>query len=80
MTEFHKYVRMPHIRGSLFQSDDYDLEAVPREELMDKYFVIKEKVDCFNCCISFSKFGELLLQSRGSYIRGGSRKTLYTFK
>ena len=74
MAEFHKYVRTPHIRGSRFQNGDHDLEAVPWEELAGKNLVICEKVDGSNVGISFSESGELLLQSRGHYLRGGPRE------
>lgn len=74
MPEFHKYVRTPHIRGSRFQHGDHDMEAVPWEELAGKHLVIEEKMDGANAGISFSETGELLLQSRGHYLRGGPRE------
>jgi len=74
MAEFHKYVRTPHIRGSRFQHGDEDLEAVSFDELKGKHLVIEEKVDGANAGISFSPKGELLLQSRGHYLRGGPRE------
>ena len=69
-----KYPRTQHIRGSRFQNGDHDLEAVPWEELKGKHLVIEEKMDGSNCGISFSEEGELLLQSRGHYLRGGPRE------
>lgn len=69
-----KYPRTRHIRGSRFQSDDHDLEAVPWEELVGKHLVVEEKMDGANCGVSFSEEGELLLQSRGHYLRGGPRE------
>lgn len=70
----HKYVRTPHIQGSRFQSDDHDLEAVPWMELSNKHLIIEEKMDGANSGISFSDKDELLLQSRGHYLRGGPRE------
>jgi hypothetical protein len=69
-----KYPRTQHIRGSRFQHGDGDLEAVPWEELAGKHLVVEEKVDGANCGISFTEKGELLLQSRGHYLRGGPRE------
>lgn len=69
-----KYPRTQHIRGSRFQNGDHDLEAVPWEELTGKHLVIEEKMDGANAGISFSETGELLLQSRGHYLRGGPRE------
>ena len=69
-----KYPRTRHIRGSRFQHGDHDLEAVPWEELAGKHLVIEEKVDGANAGISFSESGELQLQSRGHYLRGGPRE------
>lgn len=69
-----KYPRTRHIRGSRFQHGDHDLESVPWEELRDKYLIIEEKMDGANCGISFTPEGELLLQSRGHYLRGGPRE------
>lgn len=74
MTELHKYVRTRHVRGSRLQHGDGDLEAVPWEELRGKNLIIEEKLDGANCGISFSEKGELLLQSRGHYLRGGPRE------
>lgn len=74
MSEFHKYVRTPHIQGSRLQQGDHDLEEVPLDELINKYLVIEEKIDGANSGISFSEDGELQLQSRGHYLRGGPRE------
>ncbi len=74
MNELHKYVRTPHIRGSRLQHGDHDLEDVKFSELIGKHLVIEEKMDGANCGISFTKEGELLLQSRGHYLRGGPRE------
>lgn len=72
--EIKKYVRTPHIRGSRFQHGDEDLEAVPWEELVGKHLVVEEKMDGSNCGVSFTDKGDLLLQSRGHYLRGGPRE------
>ena len=72
--EIRKYVRTPHIRGSRFQSDDHDMEAVAWEELAGKHLVIEEKVDGANCGVSFDTNGDMYLQSRGHYLRGGPRE------
>ena len=69
-----KYPRTKHVKGSRFQHGDHDLEAVPWEELQGKNLIIEEKMDGANCGISFSEEGELLLQSRGHYLRGGPRE------
>jgi len=69
-----KYPRTQHVRGSRFQHGDHDLEAVPWEELAGKHLVVEEKMDGANCGISFSETGELQLQSRGHYLRGGPRE------
>lgn len=74
MSEFHKYVRTLHVRGSRFQNGDHDLEAVPWEELRGKHLVVEEKLDGANAGISFTEEGELKLQSRGHYLRGGPRE------
>lgn len=69
-----KYPRTRHIRGSRFQHGDHDMEAVPFEDLVGKHLVIEEKMDGANCGISFTDDGDLLLQSRGHYLRGGARE------
>lgn len=74
MREIRKFPRTAHLRGSRFQEGDHDLEAVPWEELQGKHLVIEEKMDGSNCGINFSEKGELLLQSRGHYLRGGPRE------
>jgi hypothetical protein len=68
-----KYPRTRHVRGSKFQHGDDDLEAVPFSELEGKHLVIEEKVDGANCGVSFED-GELKLQSRGHFLRGGPRE------
>lgn len=74
MNQIKKYPRTSHVRGSRFQHGDHDMEAVPWEELAGKHLVVEEKMDGANCGVSFSPDGELLLQSRGHYLRGGPRE------
>lgn len=74
MIEIKKYDRTHHVRGSRFQHGDDDLEAVPWEELRGKHLVVEEKIDGGNCGLSFTEKGELLIQSRGHYLRGGPRE------
>lgn len=74
MAEFYKYVRTPHIKGSRFQHGDHDLEAVPWTDLSKKHLVVEEKVDGANVGISFDVDGNLFLQSRGHYLKGGPRE------
>lgn len=70
----HKYPRTRHVKGSRFQHGDYDLEAASWDELDGKHLVVEEKVDGANCGISFDEDANLLLQSRGHYLRGGPRE------
>jgi hypothetical protein len=69
-----KYPRTHHIEGSRLQPGDEDLESVPFAELRGRYLVVEEKVDGANAAIRFDERGELLLQSRGHYLRGGPRE------
>jgi len=71
-----KYPRTAHLQGSRKSHGD-DLEDVPWKELAGKNVVIEEKVDGTNVGISFSEQGDLLLQSRGHYLRGGPRERQY---
>lgn len=61
------------MRGSRFQHGDDDMESVPFSEIAGKHLVVEEKVDGGNCGVSFVD-GELKLQSRGHYLRGGPRE------
>lgn len=72
MSELRKYPRTQHIRGSRLQPGDEDLEAVPFSELVGRHLVVEEKLDGSNSAVSFDASGELLLQSRGHYLRGGA--------
>jgi hypothetical protein len=69
-----KYPRTPHIEGSRQQPGDEDLDSVPFSAIANEYVVIEEKVDGANAAISFDADGQLLLQSRGHYLTGGSRE------
>lgn len=70
----HKFVRTPHVVGSRVQRGDHDLAIIDLSALVNKNIIVEEKVDGSNCGISFSADGELLLQSRGHYLRGGARE------
>jgi hypothetical protein len=69
-----KYPRTQHIAGSRLQHGDEDLEQVAFGDIRGRPLVIEEKVDGANCAISFSGDYQLLLQSRGHYLRGGGRE------
>jgi hypothetical protein len=70
----HKYPRTQHLEGSRLQSGDEDLDSVPFAAIAGRTLVVEEKVDGANSGISFSPQGELLLQSRGHYLTGGTRE------
>lgn len=72
-----KYPRTKHIEGSRLQKGDEDLNQIPFSSIKGKNIVIEEKVDGANTAISFSQNGELLLQSRGHYLKGGYREKHY---
>lgn len=69
--ELLKYPRTPHLTGSRLQPGDEDLTQVARSVLSGCELVVEEKVDGANAAISFGPEGELRLQSRGHYLRGG---------
>jgi hypothetical protein len=69
-----KYPRTQHIEGSRLQVGDEDLDSIPFSTIAGQYLVIEEKVDGANSGISFSKDGQMLLQSRGHYLTGGARE------
>jgi hypothetical protein len=73
-SSIRKYPRTPHIAGSRLQPGDEDMDQAPLSELFGLRVVVEEKVDGANCGISFGPSGELLLQSRGHYLRGGPRE------
>lgn len=72
-----KYPRTPHLEGSRLQPGDEDLSQRHFSEIAGKHLVVEEKCDGANSAISFSKDGELLLQSRGHYLTGGYRERHY---
>lgn len=72
-----KYPRTKHIEGSRLQKGDEDLSQISFKNIKGKYIVIEEKVDGANTAISFNENKELLLQSRGHYLRGGYRERHY---
>lgn len=78
MLSIRKYPRTQHIEGSRLQPGDEDLDAVPFKEIAGRHLVVEEKMDGANCGISFSRDGELLLQSRGHYLTGGPREKHFT--
>ncbi len=69
-----KYLRTRHLQGSRKTGDDFELTDEPFENLVGKYVVYEEKLDGSNTGVSFSNNGDLLLQSRGHYLRGGPRE------
>ncbi len=69
----HKYPRTPHLQGSRLQPGDDDLDAVPFTAVRGKRLVVEEKIDGANAAVSFED-GQLRLQSRGHYLRGGERE------
>ncbi|WP_070000729.1 RNA ligase family protein [Cellulosilyticum sp. I15G10I2] len=80
-SELIKYPRTKHITGSMLQTGDNNLKAVPFKQIMGKYVVLEEKIDGANSGISFSQSGQLLLQSRGHFLTGGHReKHFHLFK
>lgn len=72
-----KYPRTPHLKGSRLQKGDEDLKKVDFGEILNKNIVIEEKVDGANVGISFLNGGDLALQSRGHFLRGGAREIHY---
>jgi hypothetical protein len=72
--ELIKYPRTPHLESSRLQFGDCEHGQYPYNQLVGQYIVVEEKLDGANCAISFSASGELLLQSRGHYLIGGSRE------
>ncbi|MBE6543799.1 MAG: DNA ligase [Ruminococcaceae bacterium] len=79
MEEFRikKYPRTPHLEGSRLQKGDEDLSQVPFSAIRGRNIVIEEKIDGANTAISFDLSGNMLLQSRGHYLTGGSRERHY---
>ena len=77
--DMKKYPRTPHIEGSRIQPGDEDLSQIPFSQLAGRHAVVEEKIDGANSAISFGASGELLLQSRGHYLRGGYRERHFNF-
>lgn len=72
--ELFKYPRTPHLESSRLQLGDSDADQLAYRDLAGCHLVVEEKLDGANAAISFSPGGELLLQSRGHYLIGGSRE------
>jgi len=72
--EILKYPRTPHIEGSRLQAGDDDQSHVSLATLAGQHAVFEEKLDGANAAISFTAAGDMLLQSRGHYLSGGSRE------
>jgi RNA ligase len=73
MTRLIKYPRTPHLEGSRSQPGDEDLDAVPFSSVRGCHLAVEEKIDGANAAIRFVD-GELRLQSRGHFLRGGARE------
>ncbi len=69
-----KYPRTPHIEGSRLGTGDDDILRIPFSAIRGLNLAVEEKIDGANCAISFGDGGELLLQSRGHFLRGGGRE------
>lgn len=72
--EFRKYPRTPHLEGSRLQPGDEDLSQIRFKEIRGRHLVVEEKCDGANSAVSFTREGELRLQSRGHYLTGGYRE------
>lgn len=72
-----KYPRTQHLEGSRLQAGDEDLSQIPFGEILGRHIVIEEKIDGANTAVSFDGDGNMLLQSRGHYLRGGHRERHY---
>ena len=79
MNNIVKYPSTKHIETSGIQKGD-SKDVVSIKELNNKFLVIEEKIDGANSGISFSSEGELLLQSRGHYLKGHDLKHFDLFK
>ncbi|MBR3681592.1 MAG: RNA ligase family protein [Clostridia bacterium] len=71
-----KYPRTPHIEGSRLQDGDEDLSQIPFSAISGRWVAVEEKVDGANVGISFFD-GDLHLQSRGHFLRGGVKEREY---
>ena len=77
--EILKYPRTPHMEGSKLQPGDDGSDQIPIAEIRAIHptarFISEEKLDGGNAGISFDPQSlDLLLQSRGHYLRGGARE------
>lgn len=72
MSGILKYPRTEHVQGSKLQPGDEDLRQVSWSSLNEKFLVFEEKMDGANTAVSFTSDGEMKLQCRGHYLRGGS--------
>jgi RNA ligase len=71
--ELLRYPRTVHLEGSRLQGDDeHNFQSLAG--LKGAYAVLEEKLDGANSGVSFTEGAELLLQSRGHYLQGGSRE------
>ena len=73
-SDFIKYPRTKHLESSRLQDGDTDHDQVAYRSLIGQWIIVEEKLDGGNAAISFSKQGELRLQSRGHYLTGGGRE------
>lgn len=73
----YKYPRTAHLAGSGIQHGDEDVPIRPWRELENRYLVIEEKMDGANSAISFDETGQILLQSRGHFLKGGPREAQF---
>jgi RNA ligase len=74
MHPIRKYPRTRHIIDSALQPGDEGLERAGFADIAGRSLVVEEKVDGANSAVSFADDGQLLLQSRGHYLSGGSRE------
>lgn len=72
--DLYKYPRTRHLESSRLQFGDSDHDQLPYPHLQGRFIVIEEKLDGANGAISFNAGGEMMLQSRGHYLVGGSRE------
>jgi hypothetical protein len=71
-----KYPRTPHLQGSRLQEGDSEADQVALESLIGQGLKLtwEEKIDGANCGLSFNESADLLLQSRGHFLCGGTRE------
>lgn len=76
--ELFKYPRTRHLESSRLQFGDSAHDQLAYRDLQGRHIVVEEKLDGANAAVSFSEAGELLLQSRGHYLTGGSRERQFS--